>query len=106
MAKFRYGVGTVIYSNATFSDPDDETVPLDVETGKSLLDPTTVTCSVRAPGGTVTTYTFGLDDELTRLSEGKYRLTFPLTPVGTHKWTWTGATVTRAVVFYGEADAY
>lgn len=106
MAKFRYGVGTIIHTNATFSDPDDETPPVDAVTGNTLIDPSTVTCAVRAPDGTVTTYTYGVSAQLTRLSLGKFRCAITTSQVGTYRWTWTGATATRAVVFYGEADAY
>lgn len=106
MAKYRYGVGTIIHTNATFSDPDSETAPVDPTTGNTLLDPATVTCAVRAPDGTVVTYTYQTDDELTQLSQGRYRCAVATTMEGTYRWTWTGATSTRAVVFYGEADAY
>lgn len=106
MARYRYGIGTVIHTNATFSDPDSETAPVDEVTGNELIDPTTVTCSVRAPNGTVTLYTYGVNAQLTRLSLGRFRLALTTNQIGTYRWTWTGSTSTRAVVFYGEADSY
>lgn len=106
MARGRYGTGTILHSNASFSDPDNYDAPLDPKTRRTYLDPTTVTCSVRDSDGQVATYTYGVDPELTRVDQGRYRCDIDLAVKGTWRWTWTGATSTRAVVFYGEADAY
>ncbi len=106
MARSRYGTGTILHSNASFSDPDDYSLPTDPKTRRTYLDPTTVTCVVRGPDGESTTYTYGTDAELIRVDQGRYRCDIGLMQRGSYRWTWTGATSTRAVVFYGEADAY
>jgi hypothetical protein len=105
MSREWYGTGTILFSNMNFSDPDSTDAPLDERTRRTLLDPDDVTCAVTGPEGT-TTFTYGVDPELTRLSQGKYRCDINLAVDGTYRWTWTGTTTTRAVVIYGEAEAY
>jgi hypothetical protein len=55
--------GNAVRSRCTFRDVD-----------AALLDPASVVCMVQAPDGTETSYTFGVDDEVARASEGIYQL--------------------------------
>lgn len=105
MSRGLYGVGTVLYSNATFSDPDSTVAPIDTKTGRTLLDPAAVSCAVTLPDRTTVTYTYGVDAQLTRLGQGQYRCSIDLDSEGSYRWKWAGVSGTRAVVVYGEADA-
>lgn len=42
----------------------------------NLIDPTVITCSLRAPSGAVTVYSYA-DSQITRESEGVYAVTVP-----------------------------
>lgn len=63
----------------------------------ALTDPTTVTATVQIPGGTKTTYTYGVDSEMAKSSTGIYTCTF--TPSSAGKWIvkFTGAGAVVAV---------
>ena len=88
MPKSKFGQNTVVDGKVTFSNPDSTTEPIDPETGKSLIDPSTVICRLRRPNGVVTAYTYGVDPEVIRDSIGRYRIRFPLAQIGTYKWSW------------------
>lgn len=60
------------------------------EIGSSPTDPTTVVAKVRNPAGTITTYTYGVDAALTRLSSGEYRLLFTVDRQGTWEVRFAG----------------
>lgn len=105
MPKSIYGQGTVVYAKVTFSDPDDVSAPLDTRTGHTLLDPSVVVCRLRSPNAAVTTYTYGTDAALTRDSQGKYRLRFTLSQVGTYRWTWAPSKGATALTFTDECDS-
>lgn len=63
----------------------------------ALTDPTTITATVQIPGGTKTTYTYGVDSEMGKTSTGIYTCTF--TPSSAGKWIvkFTGAGAVVAV---------
>lgn len=70
-------------------------------------DPTTVTCTVRAPGGTVTTYTTATSPAVVKDSTGNYHLDLLLATAGDYKYKWVGTgTVadTQDGAFYVRAD--
>lgn len=55
-------------------------------------DPTTVTFKFKDPAGTITTRTYGIADEITKVSTGVYRCSFVVTDSGSwwYRWTSTG----------------
>lgn len=65
-----------------------------------LADPTTVSLVVRAPDGTKTTYVFGVDPEIERISEGVYRFRHVPDAAGEWGYYWLG---TGAVAYSEEA---
>jgi hypothetical protein len=56
-----------------------------------LVDPPTVRCRVRDPGGTVTTYTYGVDMALIRDGPGTYRLRIAVQQPGYWWYRWETA---------------
>lgn len=48
----------------------------------ALADPTAVTVKVKVPAGTITTYTYGVDSNLTRISVGVYHFLLTLSTTG------------------------
>mgnify|MGYP003563883054 CR=1 FL=1 len=54
------------------------------------FDPDAVTCIVTDPQGTATTYTYGTDSNLTRLSLGVYRCEFDVDAAGGWRWSLRG----------------
>ncbi len=60
----QYNLGQVAVLSAVFEDAATE----------EAADPTTVTCTVIAPDGTETTYTYGTDAQLLKDSTGHYHL--------------------------------
>lgn len=52
------------------------------------VDPTTVALSVKAPNGTVTTYTYALA-EIIKDSTGNYHKDLPISAAGTYRYRWT-----------------
>lgn len=64
-------------------------------------DPTTVTFEFKTPAGTQTTYTYGVDAALVKISTGKYQVI--LTPSIAGIWTWRfAATGTIEAALEGE----
>jgi hypothetical protein len=95
MPKVTYDYGDTVRARVTYTDPD---------TG-DLTDPVTVTCQVRQPDGTLTTYTYGTDAQPTRVSIGLYQMLIDLDDEGTYKWKWEGAGVNETAVDYDECDS-
>lgn len=77
-----YIPGNLVRLSATFTDNSTSTP----------VDPTNVYLRVRAPGGTVTTYTYGVDAALVKDSTGNYHLDLDAATRGewTYRWYSTG----------------
>lgn len=90
------GVGGIVNVRIRFTDPDNNDTP---------YDPASVTLRVRNPDRAVTTYTFGIDPELTQESAGRYLFRLSLANEGTYRWTWSGTSPQKAVVVSGSCDA-
>lgn len=73
-----YIVGDAITLTASFYNASE-----------TLTDPTDVTLQIKSPGGTVTTYTYSLD-EITKSSTGVYTKTIALSQSGLHYYEWQG----------------
>lgn len=58
-----YDKGDLVKCSGAFTDSDG-----------NAIDPTAVVFKVKDPSGTVTTYTYGEDDELVRDSAGNYHV--------------------------------
>lgn len=74
-----YDVGDLARLQAQFADENN-----------AATDPTTVTLKVRAPGGTVTTYVYETDEEVVKVSTGRFRAEIPVTAEGTWHYRWEG----------------
>lgn len=96
MARRVFANGEVIRARVTYRNPDNLT---------ELLDPATVSVTVRTPSGTLTTYDYGQDAELSKVSTGVYQISIALTEVGTYKWKWVGTGVQKGAVDYDECDS-
>lgn len=75
----RYDVGDLIRCTGTFTDADG-----------NVQDPTTVIFKMREPDGTITTYTYNVDDEAVRSSEGVYYVDVSATSHGVWSYRWAG----------------
>lgn len=74
-------VGASLELRCSFTDDDS-----------ALTDPSSVVFTLRVPVGTLTTYTFGVDAELTRESTGVYVITIILSAGGLHHYRFVGTT--------------
>jgi len=106
MAKYRLAKGTSPAVKCVFTDPEDTTPPLDSVTGRTLVDPTTVTAEVKPPSGATVTYTYLTDAALTRDSQGRFRLIFNLALAGAYHIKWTGIAGSRKITHYVSIDSY
>ncbi len=106
MAKYRLAKGSSPAVKCVFTDPDDTAPPVDSVTGHTLLDPSVVTAAVKPPTGSTVTYTYGTDAELTKDSQGRYRVVFPLSLQGSYHIKWTGVAGTKAIVVYTDIDSF
>lgn len=52
----------------------------------TAIDPTTLTCKIRKPDRTVTTYVYGTDVELVKSATGTYYVYFSVTLDGVHRY--------------------
>lgn len=95
MARVVFDYGEIVRARNTYRDPDSG----------ALTDPATVTVEVREPNGTLTTYTYGTDTELTRVVLGTFQILIPLTQTGTYKWKWTATATDKIAVDYDECDS-
>lgn len=105
MAKVQKNKGSTVRVWGYFTDPDSTTAPVDPETGKTLIDPTTVTFKVRSPGGTVTTKVYGTDAEVVKSSVGVYVYRLNLSEEGTYHYQWVATVVNGGIVIRGELDS-
>lgn len=53
-------------------------------------DPSNIKCSIKSPTGTLTEYTYGHDDEVEKVSEGKFTCDVEVSEVGTYYYKWYG----------------
>ena len=58
-------------------------------------DPTTVILKYKSPGGTVTTWTFGVDTQVVKDSVGNYRADINANAGGTWYFRWEGTGVSQ-----------
>lgn len=85
MAKlYRFERGEVVKLRAEFRTPKTA-VP-----ASTLLDPITVSLTIRQPGGVSTTYLYG-DSAIVKDATGKYSFDLSLDVDGTYHWRWEGA---------------
>lgn len=84
MALERFNMGEVVKLTVTFKTPKTATPP------NTLVDPATVTLTVRKPDKTTETVTYGVDD-IEKVSTGVYVYRIPLDQEGTFYWKWTGS---------------
>lgn len=80
----RYDVGDLVRVTGTWTDPLN---------GNVEIDPDVVRLSVRAPSGTVVTYTFGSGDDIEKTETGVYVAHISITESGLwyYRWWSTGA---------------
>lgn len=95
MPKVIFSKGATVRIRVTFEDPDTG-VP---------VDPNSVSIKVRAPGGTVTTKTFGTDAEVVKEATGKYLYRLTLSEEGTYRWKWTGVATDETAVIPGTLES-
>jgi hypothetical protein len=69
---------------------------------RRAIDPEVVTFQVHSPGAVTRTYTYGVDDELVRLSQGTYEIQTAADTAGTWNTKWTGAGTTLNKVITGQ----
>ena len=79
----RFERGEIVRLRAEFRTPKTA-VPANV-----LIDPVTVSLTVRNPGGTSTTYLYG-DVGIVKDSTGVYSFPLTLDSDGTYHWRWEG----------------
>jgi hypothetical protein len=74
---YTYNIGDLLRIRATFTD-----------IAGAVADPTNVTLKVKAPSGTITTYTY--PGTVSKESNGIYYYDFPVTASGVHFYNWAG----------------
>ncbi len=88
MGQYLQGNPVQVFTPLPFSDEDGEPT-----------NPTLTVCKVRDPRGTVVTYTFGVEPDLTNPSPGSFALLLPagdLTLVGVWHYEWIGTGAVEA----------
>lgn len=95
MARKVFADGETIRARITYKDPDT----------LAVVDPAAVSVSVRTPSGVLTTYIYGTDNEVSKVSTGIYQVSIALSEVGTWKWKWVGTGTEKSAVDYDECDA-
>lgn len=85
MALDKFEKGEVVKVHGEFRTPKTALV-----NPGTLIDPDIVTLQVRKPDLTVTTLTYGVGNEITRVEMGKYLASIELTQEGTYRYRWTG----------------
>lgn len=95
MPRVIFDYGEVVRARNTYTDP----------TSGAVTDPLTVQVEIRAPSGAVTTYVYGTDAQLTKVSVGVYQVLISMAQTGTYKWRWTAGTANGPVVDNDECDS-
>lgn len=80
-----YQVGDKIRLSSAFTDIDG-----------AAQDPGGVVFTLRAPDGTVTTYTYGTDAALVKDSTGNYHVDWLIESAGRHRYRFAGVTTGQA----------
>lgn len=70
-----YDIGDAIELKGTFKDADE-----------AVADPTAVFFKMLEPDGTATSYTYGADPELEKVSDGVFRVVWSAAKAGKHRW--------------------
>lgn len=76
-----YDIGEELRSQITFQRKNAQDT-------YDLADPSVVVFKYKAPGGTITTLTYGVDGSLSRVGTGVYRCSFIGSAAGTWKYRW------------------
>lgn len=95
MPRVIFDYGEVVRARNTYTDPTNNTV----------TDPSAVTVEVFAPDLTTTTYVYGTDPELSKVSTGIYQVLIPMALTGTYRWRWTATTAEGPTVDNDECDS-
>ena len=95
MARVIFDYGEVVRAKNTYTNPD---------TG-ALTDPLTVSVTVRSPNGSTTTYVYGVNAGLTKISTGIYQVLISMSQTGSYRWYWTAGTADGPTVDYDECDS-
>lgn len=95
MPRSVFDYGEVVRARNTYTDPSNGTP----------VDPISVKVEIRAPDGTITTYIYGTNAQLAKVSVGVYQVLITLALTGTYKWRWTGTAADGATVDNDECDS-
>ena len=87
----KYYVDTTMRIEATFTEDDGD-----------LVDPTTVTFKTMSPTRVETTYVYGTDDEMQRLSAGRYSADIVPDESGRWHYRWITTGTGKAIVMEGD----
>lgn len=79
MADNSYDVGDLVRVESTFTNPLSDNVE---------IDPTTVKCTITAPAGVETTYTYGVDAEVKKDATGQYYMDVDVNARGWWYYRW------------------
>ena len=63
----------------------------------SAVDPGGLTLQVRAPGGSLTTLTYGIDAAMVKEAVGQFRADIDLATAGVWHWRWTASGANKGV---------
>lgn len=95
MARVIFDYGETVRARNSYTNPEDGL----------LTDPLAVQVEVRSPDGTVATYVYGTDTELTKVSTGVYQVLIPLVQTGSYRWRWTATAADGPTVDNDECDS-
>lgn len=92
-----------VTSVATYHIGDLRRLTAAFSVGGVATDPTTLSFTMRAPDGTVTTYVYASDAELVRDSAGAFHVDWPVAQAGRHSYRFAG---TGAAQEAGEGEFF
>lgn len=95
MARVIFDYGEVVRARNTYTDP----------TSGAVTDPLTLSVSIRNPSGTITTYVYGTDAQLSKISTGVYQVLITMAQTGTYRWKWTAGTADGPTIDTDECDS-
>lgn len=84
----------VHYDTTTIDRGDTRTLTVQITSSGELVDPDTLTLTIRTPAGAATTYTYGVD-AIARDSEGVYHFDVLFTQTGTWRYQWESTNPTQ-----------